>query len=51
MTLGYITRKFLTWSEIHPGMNSTLPMIKALFVVTLLKEVQILALQLFQPCH
>ena len=31
--IGYVTRKFLIQVEIHPGLNSTLPMVKALFVV------------------
>ena len=31
---GYVTCKFSTQGEIHPGMNSTLPMVKALFVIT-----------------
>ena len=31
---GMFTCKFSTESEIHPGVNLTLPMVKALFVVT-----------------
>ena len=31
---GYVTCKFSTWVEIHPRLNSTLPIVKALFVVT-----------------
>ena len=30
----YVTCKFSTRVEIHPGMNSALPMVKAVFVVT-----------------
>ena len=33
-TKGYVTCKFSTRGEIHPGVNSTLPMVKVLFVVT-----------------
>ena len=35
---GYVTCKFSTRGEIHPWMNSTLPMVKALFVVTCWNE-------------
>ena len=31
---GYVTCKFSTRAEIHPEPNSTLPMVKVLFVVT-----------------
>ena len=34
LTKGYVTCKFSARGEIHPRMNSTLPMIKVLFVVT-----------------
>ena len=31
---GYVTCKFSTRGEIHPRMNSTVPMVKAVVVVT-----------------
>ena len=37
----YVTCKFLSPLEIHPGLNSTLPMVKVLFVVTCSSELKI----------
>ena len=41
--LGYVTCKFSTQVEIHPGLNLTLPMVKALLMVTCWNELK------FQP--
>ena len=50
-TWGHVTCKFSTRVEIHPELNSTLPMVKAFFVVTyMLKRVENSALRLFQSC-
>ena len=48
-TWGYVTCKFSTRVEIHPGLNSTLPMVKALFVVTCLNELKIQPNGYFNP--
>ena len=32
--MSYVTCKLPAWVEIYPGLNSSLPMVKALFVMT-----------------
>ena len=48
-TWGYVTCKFLTRVEIHPGLNSTLPMVKALFVVACGRQLKIQSYGYFNP--
>ena len=49
LSKGYVTCKFSTRVEIHPRMNSTLPIVKALFVVTCWNESKFQPYSNFNP--